>query len=82
MIDYERLSEKGNILKKALCAYTPVAQITEKAESDIAQKIIFPVIDALQNSKTPYEGFLSLKFALQKDGKITAIEFSPSISVA
>lgn len=62
-------------------SFTPVAQITAAIENIIAQKIIFPVIDALQAQKNPYVGFLSLKFLVCSDGAIYALDFSASLNV-
>ena len=62
-------------------AYTPVAQITSAIENDIAQNIIFPIIDALQNQGLSYEGFLSLRFLLQNNEQIIALEVQPTISI-
>ncbi len=73
-----------NEITKDIGAYAPFFKISSRQENIIAQKILFPVLDALQNTGTPYVGFLSLKFLLTPKGEIMLLDCSvlPSISEA
>ena len=76
-LGYTRRIYDNDLKQEISC--TPVAQITAEIENTIAQKIIFPVIDALQAQKKPYVGFLSLKFLVCSDGSIYALDFEAGL---
>ena len=81
--EYKRvLDGEGGAITKGVGAYTPVGKITPEIESIIAQEIIFPLVDAMRDSGISYEGFLSASLLLQPDGKVNAIEFLPTLSIA
>ena len=80
--EYDRvLDGDGGEISKGVGAYAPAYKISSKAEEKIAQKIVFPVLDALQNAGTPYVGFLSMKLLVTPGGEIILLECLPLPSV-
>ncbi len=80
--EYKRvLDGEGGALTKGVGAYCPVGKITEKIEKVIAQDIVFPIIDALRDSGSSYEGFLTIDLLLLPNGTVKAIECLPSLSI-
>lgn len=72
----------GENVIKSVCAYAPYNKISSKLENKIAQKIVFPILDALQNTMTPYVGFLSLKMIVTPNEDIKFLECLPILSDA
>ena len=80
--EYKRNSDgNGGAITKGVGAYTPTSKITLEIETFIAQEIIFPLIDALKEIGTEYEGFLSTNLLLLPNGNVKAIEFLPTLSI-
>ena len=76
--EYDRaLDGDGGEITKGVGAIAPSKKISSKTEEKIAQKIVFPILDALQRAGTPYIGFLSLKFILIPNGDIMLEECHP-----
>jgi len=76
------LNGDGGPLTKGVGAYTPTNKISEKLENKIAQNIVFPLLDAMQENGINYEGFLSIQLLLLPNNDIKVIEFLPTISIA
>ena len=80
--EYDRALDGDNgEITKGVGAYAPFTKISSKLEEKIAQKIVFPLLDGLQNAGIPYIGFLSMKMVLTPNGDAELIECSPLPSV-
>lgn len=80
--EYDRvLDGDGGEISKGVGAYAPSSRISQNMEEKIAKKIVFPILDALQNAGTPYVGFLSLKFVLTSNNEVSLIECLPLPSI-
>ena len=76
--EYDRaLDGDGGEISKGVGAYAPLNKISAKMEDKIAQKVVFPILDALQNAGTPYVGFLSMKLLLLPDEEVSLLECLP-----
>jgi len=81
--EYKRqLDGEGGAFVKSIGAYTPYNKVTSFAEKDIAEQIVFPVLDALNSNGTPYQGFLSIQIIIQPNGNVQVVEFLPTIDIA
>ncbi len=76
------LDGDGGNITKGVGAYTPLHNISEKIENKIAQEIVFPLLDAMQENGITYEGFLSMQLILTPDNEVKVIDFLPTLSVA
>ena len=80
--EYDRALDGDNgEITKGVGAYAPFTKISSKLEEKIAQKIVFPLLDGLQNAGIPYIGFLSMKMVLTPNEDAELIECSPLPSV-
>lgn len=77
--EYDRVSGE---ITKGVGAYAPFSKVSSVMEDKIAQKIVFPILDALQNLRTPYCGFLSLKLLLTPNDEILLTECMPLPGIA
>ena len=71
---------KNENIIKSVGAYAPYNKISSRLEDNIAQKIVFPILDALQSIQTSYIGFLSLKMVVTHDEDIKLLECLPVLS--
>lgn len=60
----------GGPITKGTGAYAPASAISYETEGFIAGNIVFPIIDALNNEKTPYSGILTFRMKLTPQGQI------------
>ena len=57
-------------MTKGAGAYAPATAISYETEGFIAGNIVFPIIDALNNEKTPYSGIITFSMKLTPQGQI------------
>lgn len=60
----------GGQITNGVGAYAPATPISYDMEGYIASNIVFPIIDALNNEKTPYTGILTFRLKLCNNGNI------------
>ncbi|MDD3593782.1 MAG: phosphoribosylamine--glycine ligase [Candidatus Gastranaerophilales bacterium] len=79
---YKRALEgDGGAITKGVGAYIPPNKINLHIEEIIAKKIVFPLLDTMQEESIAYEGFLSINFVITPKNEVKALEFSPAFNI-
>jgi phosphoribosylamine--glycine ligase len=80
-ISYKKLLDgDGGINTPGMGAYAPCGIVNSTIEAKIAEKVIFPAIDALNHEGTPYTGFLNVDLILDKNNNIYVLEFNSGLA--
>lgn len=70
------LEGNGGIITAGMGAFTPDYKISKQIEKRILQNMVYPTINALARSHTPYVGILGLDCILTSQEQVFAIEFN------
>lgn len=70
------LDGDGGLLTSGMGSYAPDYKVSKQIEQRIMNNVIFPTLNTLADSHTPYVGILGLDCVLTPEGHVVALEFN------
>lgn len=60
-------------------AYSPLSFIDEQLQSQMAQKVFYPILDGLNQNNNPYTGILSIEFIIDENKKFYVTDLRANV---
>ena len=71
------LEGNGGAMSAGMGAFADDTKVSQEIQDKIMQQIIYPTLNSLANSQTPYVGILGVDLVMDCDKNIFIIEFNP-----
>lgn len=71
------LEGNGGLITSGMGSFVPDYKISKQVEKKILQHVIYPTLNNLARSHTPYVGIFGVDFILNSQEQVFAIEFNP-----
>lgn len=75
------LEGNGGLLTSGVGAFAPDYRVSQQVETKILQQVVYPALNNLAHSQTPYVGVLGVDFIMSENEQLSVLKFNSFLQV-